>query len=98
MSIRDDAVPPQPEVLAEARVVPLDDGDTVEREPRQRVARLARDQVGAGRRGPRPEQLLGGDLVGDVPVEDAAARALREAFAANADVALQLRPLPVRGD
>src|SRR5690242_6933204 len=59
-----DAVPPEAAGLAQAVGVELGAQDPVEGEPRQGVARLAREQIGAARGGPDLEQFFRGDLVG----------------------------------
>ena len=85
-------------MLAQAGVVHLDGGDAVEREPRQRIARLARESVGPGGRGPDPEQFLRRHLVRHMPMRDTAARVLRQDFVVEVNVALQLRAFPILGD
>ena len=85
-------------MLAQAGVGKLDHRDAVQREAGQRLALVAGDQVGSGRRRPDAEQLFGSHLVGRVPVRDAAPLVARQDLVLEADVALQFRALPVRPD
>jgi hypothetical protein len=66
--------------------------------PGQRVARLARDQVGPGGPGPDPEELLRCDLVRDMPVRDATRGHGGEHLVGDTNIVLELHAPPVLGE
>src|SRR5450755_2016485 len=90
------AVPPDLAPLAEI-ALELGLQDTVEDHSRQRIARLACDQVRPGGLRPDVKELFRRHLIGDVPVGHPARRSGCKHFVAEVHVFLELHPAPVLG-
>src|ERR1035437_2310813 len=90
------AVPPNVAFLAQAALEPGFE-HSVEDHPRQGIACLACDQVGARGPGPDLEKLLGGHLVGNMPVGNAACRHGCKDLEGDLNLLLELDSAPVLG-
>ena len=88
------AVPPDTAFRTQVTVEP-DLQDSIQGHARQWTLGISRDDVRSGGRGPDLEQFLGGDLVRDMPMREAAARGGCEDVIGDVDIGLQLDALPV---